>query len=705
MMRAAWLAVVVLVSACGAQPTPDAGMQDAGSTGGGGGAMGGGAGGGSGVDAGACTSECEPWAVCEARACVSRALSIVWDAPGDGFRVDAGMVELRAKIVPFRDRVPYEPPTLVARLTPPTSVLTIDVELLRGDGGYSAMTSLTAGSWTATTSLGPIMATQRFDVGAPLPEPRVTLAPPADAGMGTVEVTFIDPVLPGAYRRDEIVPLRLDLASGDADPDSMQVTMRSGAESFVLPRITCPAQLPCATTACRCFEADLAAPRLDGFRGNMNLEVTVRSLDGIEVVRASTTAGTLVPSIPVTRWGWRRRFFQPEDAVSQVDGPYLALDERGRLLVSERQMGTVAAAGITAHGQLAWSRTLWATAPLVVGRWPDAGTVVHLPVFETGVITVSAATGATVEQAMVPLPTAVQTPMALLDRPTANGVEQVLLGLSDPLDPYSHRPFAWSPRGWQVTNNSVTSGSKLSASIDGDELVWSHLDFQSQPRVSRMRYDGAGFVPLSHQMAASPSGAVQLVPTDAGVVLGLGTSSGTSWARWELDGGVGSLTSGQQMTGFTMTSESELIGIRYSGASSVQLVRLSVGAASPSAQAALPAIAFGGPALGTGGLVYVTDTTGAVRAFRRSDLVELWSAVVPTERFEGAMQLDCARNAQGDVIAGRPGRLLAVGTSGRAYSFITDSRGIDPQATWPLELHDPANTNNRATPLSRFVCP
>jgi hypothetical protein len=348
---------------------------------------------------------------------------------------------------------------------------------------------------------------------------------------------------------------------------------------------------------------------------------------------------------------------------------------------------------------------MWATAPLVVGAWPDAGTVVHVPQFQVGVATISTQTGAVVASAQVPSPTSIQTPMALFERTGSAGVEQVLAGISDPSDPYSHRPFAWSPRGWQVVNNSVTSGTMISATIDGDELVWSHFDFSNQGRVSRMRYDGAGFPALSHQMIAFPGGAGQLVPTDAGVVLGAETAGGSSWARWERDGGIGSTTAGQPITGFTMPSEEELIGLRYTSGGSVQLVRQAVGAASPAAQVALPALAFGGPALGTGELVYVTDTAGAVRAFRRSDLVEVWSSVVPADRFEGAMQLDCARDDQGNVVAGRPGRLLAVGTSGRAYSFITDSRGVDPQASWPLERHDPANTNNRATSLARFACP
>lgn len=57
------------------------------------------------------------------------------------------------------------------------------------------------------------------------------------------------------------------------------------------------------------------------------------------------------------------------------------------------------------------------------------------------------------------------------------------------------------------------------------------------------------------------------------------------------------------------------------------------------------------------------------------------------------------------MISGRPGRLLVAGTTGRLYSVIVDSRGIDAQAAWPLQRHDPANTNNRLTLLTRFACP
>lgn len=104
-------------------------------------------------------------------------------------------------------------------------------------------------------------------------------------------------------------------------------------------------------------------------------------------------------------------------------------------------------------------------------------------------------------------------------------------------------------------------------------------------------------------------------------------------------------------------------------------------------------------------LVFLVDSAGGLSVRPRGTLTQTWATVFPSERFEGSPSLDCARDAAGQVLSGRPGRLLAAGTTGRLYSIIIDSRGIDTQASWPLQLHDPANTNNRQTSLARFACP
>jgi hypothetical protein len=72
---------------------------------------------------------------------------------------------------------------------------------------------------------------------------------------------------------------------------------------------------------------------------------------------------------------------------------------------------------------------------------------------------------------------------------------------------------------------------------------------------------------------------------------------------------------------------------------------------------------------------------------------------------ESSATIDCARDAAGSKLAGRPGVLYVGSNSGKLYAFVVDSRGIDTTAPWPKYQHDPRNTGNADTALSEFACP
>lgn len=444
----------------------------------------------------------------------------------------------------------------------------------------------------------------------------------------------------------------------------------------------------------------------------MELEVSGRTLDGTEVVESSATAPQRIPSIPVSRWAWRSRFFTPMGS-SFVGGPWLAVDARGRAIVAERQDARATTASITTTGRVQWQGDLWSMATPLVAQWPDAGEVVHLPQFWTGVATLETDGGALVAepplQGVLDL-TAVGWDMSLAPASSIDGgTWDVLMGMYYPDEASNHAPFAYGPGLW-VRGPALTSGEVHSVTGDGANLGWSYSTQGGTHFVAQVPLVNSVFPPLSLQLAQPTRGAQQLVPVAGGYVASTYFAQGPSWFHWTT--GAPTLdwtwptTSAFGAQGFVMPAEQELIGARYVSASgAMELVRIGVGSPNPSARSNLTAPSLSAPALGADGLVYVVDTAGGLSARPSSTLTSTWDTVFLNERFEGAPLLDCARDDEGRVISARPGRLLVVGTTGRLYSVIVDSRGIDAQAAWPLQRHDPANTNNRLTPLARFACP
>ena len=87
----------------------------------------------------------------------------------------------------------------------------------------------------------------------------------------------------------------------------------------------------------------------------------------------------------------------------------------------------------------------------------------------------------------------------------------------------------------------------------------------------------------------------------------------------------------------------------------------------------------------------------------------LWSmlpaaGVIPA--FDVSANLDCARDAAGALVPGRPGTLYAVGRkTGKLYAVIVDSPGLEGGAHWPRFQHDPRNSGAADTPATEYSCP
>lgn len=698
-MNRCWLVMVGLLAA-----SCDSGSigPDSGGGGGGTGVTGGGAGGGSGQDAGPVTCEpaCDDTEVCEARQCVSRALAVRWLAPGDGARIDAGLTTLTAIIVPFTGREQRWPATLQASLAGSDGG-TVPVTLERDDGGFSASVPIARGEWTASVSLGALTARQSFRAGPQSPTLRVDVSPIPDAGLSTNVVRFEDPQYPSSYRRSDHVTVRLRVEAGDFEADSFSAALIGDGQNTPLARVTCPTAMSCGNAGCACFDADLSVPTFEKFRGEFQVVVAVRDADGA-IVRVDSSTGA--PTLRVTRWAWGRRFFITSSGPDPAYGPYFAVGSNGRLVAGYAQGANAVMAAIDSTGNPLWSLARATMTSPVIAWWPDAGEVVHTPNLEQGIVTLDTATGAVIARGSPAEYTTVSLETSLVPAAVLDGGFDTLVGLTYPGDPWVHRLFTFNPAGWTTT--SASSGDFWALTGNGADVIWGVSSSFGSARLYARTYQDQQWQP-SRQLD-TPTPAWRLVPTDAGVVQSSAYPRDPSWLSWSThsntlewatDGG-----SVAPARGFVMPNGHELIGARFLSQTTSELVRQAVGASAPFIRVPMPAV-NAAPALGVDGTVYVLTVSGQLYALHGNTLATKWQESFTTESFENYPMLDCGRDRAGAVVPGAPGRLVLTGRSGRAYSIIVDSRGLDTNASWPLEFHDPANTNNAQTDLTRWACP
>ncbi len=110
------------------------------------------------------------------------------------------------------------------------------------------------------------------------------------------------------------------------------------------------------------------------------------------------------------------------------------------------------------------------------------------------------------------------------------------------------------------------------------------------------------------------------------------------------------------------------------------------------------------PIFGQGGLIYVADEQGGLSSYD-ANLNLQWRAILGASIYRASPNIDCARDAAGSPIPGRPGVVYAAANDGTLDAIIVDSKGIDTTAPWPKYQHDPRNSGNSSTSLSEFACP
>ncbi len=97
-----------------------------------------------------------------------------------------------------------------------------------------------------------------------------------------------------------------------------------------------------------------------------------------------------------------------------------------------------------------------------------------------------------------------------------------------------------------------------------------------------------------------------------------------------------------------------------------------------------------------------------LRAIDSSSLATIWEVRLR----DSPLSIDCSRNVDGSPRSGVPGVLYTSSVAIVAGAVITtlrssvvDSPGVDGTARWPMLTHDPRNTMNSQMPLTPFYCP
>ncbi|MHB8872199.1 MAG: hypothetical protein ACYC8T_00795 [Myxococcaceae bacterium] len=660
-------------------------------------------GGGDGGDAGPeCSPACAAWSECVAAACVQRYASVTWASPASGTRAGAGPVALAAQLATGPGRSPNDPSELTFTWD---GGATGSGTLSRVDAGYYT------GAWTAPGEGGYALVARFVDAGlssAPLalvvdrtgPVFTVTVPTPPARPDGGPALASVDVTSPTAWRRDEKVLVQLSSAASDVAASTVTLSV-AGTDGGVVGPLAVQPATGCGQPYCGTVEVDLSKPALNAFRSSFALAVGGQDAVG--------NAGVGSGGVAVTRWKWSYDVGAPVKTSP-------AIGKQGAVY-----FGTVGGLGNTG--------TLYALNPDGTPKWAfDAGAVEASPAVglsDAGVETVFVAatnpTGAALfalgsgggllqecpysGQSKASLAAAelsvggetLVSAVGVFSRTSGNKVAAIRPGATNAADRCILSPDVGTSTNGQADFPSTVS-MKGGSAFYGDKAGrlqgytfasggWS-VSSGTWPVDVSLFTRGLGIPSTGMDVVGGGGGPGQggvfRVPFTGAVALPWKYPSGPSSPAWSP-----AIAPGDAI---------------FFGDDSGTLSKVTLNASTASATVATSGPVNGAPAVGGDGAVYTVDSTGELAAWT-SGLVRLWSET-GLGTVESSPSLDCARGASGTKLVGRPG-VLYVGssTTGKLYSFVVDSRGIDTTAPWPKYQHDPRNTGNSSTAMTEFTCP
>lgn len=654
--------------------------------------------------------------------CVPRYALLQWRAPTNGAVFSNGTsVPLEAALILASGRTRNDPGSLPFEASGDGGRLT--GVLQRVDAGlFATSMSFPVGTWAATVSLpdsgladGPLtfsVITSDFALSWAPPPLRLDSPglqshdPSQDAG------TF--------FRRDETTTLVVTNAAGATNVTVTVFGLASDGGSPGLTLTAAPSCAPCTGAGfCACYPLDLSRPVLEAFRGRFSFSVS-GTVNGASVTNTSQTHPTRVPTLPVTRWKWAW-----VNSTASFDGGAAAttnpaLDRRGSLYFgfSEFSSGFPSTGlKVLSHQgvvQLTTQTLVVPTTDVVIAS-PDSGIETAMVGAQGAGFVLLASDGGV---ATLCDPSAGQS--YLLTGPI--GLVQVPMTIPTPIP--SELPFgiATQPQGMlrrlvvgspfapcsfaQLTPASNSSKSPFFATGQSITFASSESGTVRLANTNAVSVTLAGAVPMP-----SPLGALtDLFPTlnFSSTQVAMGTSAAGVW--WAGMSPAVAMSGSAAGSGAVANGSSSNIiwyptvdpgGLKLQSVEAGDVMGLTAGISIPIAATGTATVA-----LGQGGVVLAASDNGVLTVVQNGRIV--WATPADARlggRFSSRLMLDCSRDGANAPIPGKPGVAYLLGAPQQVQAIITDSRGLDVTAPWPMNGHDPRGTYSSTTPLAPFACP
>jgi hypothetical protein len=640
-------------------------------------------------DAGSyCAPACLGFEECIQNACSPRYTSLVITSPVEGSEVDASVpVAVSLNLTSGHDRSDPESIVLVALtdggIPDEVTLPSVDAGLFAGTWhpGMQAQYFLQA-SWSDAGLLSTIIA-----VTVDWTPPEFSLSVPSPTRPGPA---YLDPALPNAWRRDELVQVSVTSPADDVDPASVRVLLYGLQDGGGMPSpISFPASpSTCDAGYCGFASLDLAAPPMASFDGLFIAVATGQDRAG------NAGAGADASSVvPVTRWKW---LINPgQDGGHANAAGIAAVGLLGDIYVSAPGTGSVAAYHPDGTEKWTWSPDAGSVGlSVTLGRVPQqavdrvyvgAGNNVYLlnvpngseqPIYSasSGIstwIAVGTSSPPTVN-------TGIETAFAAVDNELVGITPDIGLGFAPATD-------------LEVEASTMIIQDNQVVAVVPDGGLSSYIFGQQDRLVSSWsRAISGGYFPIPGLWSGTALEMPALV--DGGLVL----------ASIGVDSGVINSTSASTFPLVVKTTGELVVLFRPSTSSAaiVGVLGTDGGLVGPTYRPQGSVLsAYGVPAIGAGGIMYLIDAVSLTAL--SPDLVPLWT--VPGPGFVDPV-LDCARDVSGSPLQGRPGTLYTAGISG-TWAVIVDSSGVEAQSPWPMAGHDPGRTWNAHGDLASYSCP
>jgi hypothetical protein len=532
--------------------------------------------------------------------------------------------------------------------------------------------------------------------------------PPADEGPSQWGAVYGDPALAHAWRRDQVVPVKLRTNEPNLELASLKVRLY-GTEGGAAPEVNVTpfaASEHCDAGFCGVARVKLWEPPFNVFRGQMRIEVRGHDKGGHEATSST--------SLDVTRWKW---VFHDESGAIKTPP---AIGARGTVYVGTNGSSSGKVFALNPTGALEWQSQVGAVVGgPAVGSFDGSTELIYVganSASDGSLYALQSGNGGAVLVCTVPADGAFQGALALGKTgaalvETASSVynvssgSAVIVGIS-PGAPVKC-PVTESPsRGEQIPrlfpgapvvmrndslffSGSSSSGFKVTSYTVGSPTPRAGWPVTSSAVPRDLVLVGPDIVGAA--ASSDPvMGGLFGIPQEGAMLLTPLYPPGSTWSSRVFSLAVGG-------------SNVAFFGAEQAGYNN-SLNRFGLSAPSGAQRALGYSSIRATPVIGANGTVYTVTTVGNVEAWAADALSPRWSlpAASALGSVEASPTLDCSRDATGAVVEGNHG-VLYVPAGGNLYAFVVDSRGLNSSAPWPKYQHDVRNTGNLDTPINN--CP